>query len=272
MNPDFLINGVLSSVMGGGRRKQSKRAHRYLTRGHSSFWTNPTTLMTAAGLAWGVFDTLKQQSPGGGQWGGEGQWGGGSAPVSSQPQPAASPVATGPLPPLPDLGGTPSPAERPDGVSPGLTERLSGVPSGLPERLSGVPSPAAINDEALRLVRLAISAANADGVMSDDERAAVLEQAQAAGVGEVVAHELQQRRPLSEIVSGVADPAQRATMYVLAFTVLRADEQVTGAERIFLAQLAHLLGLDPPTVQRLEKDTSERIDASGAQGEPASST
>ena len=80
---------------------------------------------------------------------------------------------------------------------------------------------------------------------------------------EVVEQELQLRRPLAEIVSGVADPAQRATMYVLAFTVLRADEQVTGAERIFLAQLAHLLGLDPPAVQRLEKDTSERIDAAG---------
>ena len=59
----------------------------------------------------------------------------------------------------------------------------------------------------------------------------------------------------------MTDPAQRATLYVLAFTVLRADEQVTGAERIYLAQLAHLLGLDPATVQQLEKDTGERIDA-----------
>jgi uncharacterized membrane protein YebE (DUF533 family) len=56
-------------------------------------------------------------------------------------------------------------------------------------------------------------------------------------------------------------------MYVLAFTVLRADEQLTGAERIYLAQLAHLLGLDPATVQRLEKDTGERIDALGDQGQ-----
>ena len=231
MNPDFLINGVLSSVMGGGRRKQSKRALRYLSGGHGSFWSNPTTLMTAAGLAWGVFDTLQNQSRG------EGQWGGGT-PVSPQPQPAASPAATGPLPPLPHIGGAPA---------------------------------AAVDEEALRLVRLAISAANADGVMSDDERAAVLEQAQVAGVGELVEHELQQRRPLAEIVSGVSDPAQRATMYVLAFTILRADEQVTGAERIFLAQLAHLLGLDPATVQRLEKDTGERIDAAGPQSDSAGS-
>ena len=51
--------------------------------------------------------------------------------------------------------------------------------------------------------------------------------------------------------------------------MVRADEQVTGAERIYLAQLAHLLDLDPATVQALEKDTGERIDALGDQGQPA---
>ena len=229
MNPDFLINGVLSSVMGGGGRKRSKKALRYLTRGQGSFFTNPTTLMTAAGLAWGVFDTLNNQAST------DGQWGGGNTPSTPVPpsQTSYSPVSSPPLPPLPNIGGTPA-----------------------------VPA-AAVDEEALRLIRLAVSAANADGVMSDNERAAVLRQAEAAGVGNVVEHELQQRRPLAEIVSGVADPAQRATMYVLAFTVLRADEQLTGAERIYLAQLAHLLGLDPAAVQRLEQDTSERIDAQG---------
>ena len=53
---------------------------------------------------------------------------------------------------------------------------------------------------------------------------------------------------------------------MLAYTVLRADEQVTGAERIYLAQLANLLGLDPATVAKLETDTGQRIDALGDQG------
>src|ERR687895_260531 len=96
MNPDFLINGVLSSVLGGGGRKRSKRALRYLTRGHGSFWTHPTTLMTAAGLAWGVFDTLNKTSD-------NSQWGGGSPPASPQGPPATSPGPTGPLPPLPNV-------------------------------------------------------------------------------------------------------------------------------------------------------------------------
>jgi uncharacterized membrane protein YebE (DUF533 family) len=253
MNPEFLINGVLGSVLGGGRKK-NKRALKYLTKGSGSLGrsllSNPTTLLTAAGLAWGVYETMTNKgndgtqwgggnapAGGGGQWGGTGgaagQWTGGTA-MSQGGQPGAPPSAV-PLPPLPDLGGG--------------------------------AAPAGIDDEALRMVRLAVSAANADGAMNEQERAAVLQQAQAAGVGEVVGLELQQRRPLAEIVAGVSDPSQRATLYVLAFTVLRADEQLTGAERIYLAQLAHLLGLDPATVQRLEQDTGERIDALGDQGQ-----
>src|SRR5687767_6623215 len=98
MNPEFLINGVLSSVLGGGGRKRSRRALRYLTRGQGSFLTNPATLMTAAGLAWGVYDTLANQTSD------HSQWGGGNAPASPLGQPA-SPAPAGALPPLPNVGG-----------------------------------------------------------------------------------------------------------------------------------------------------------------------
>jgi uncharacterized membrane protein YebE (DUF533 family) len=113
----------------------------------------------------------------------------------------------------------------------------------------------------LRIVRLAISAAYADGSMSDTERAAILDQAKTAGVAEIVEAEMQQPRPLAEIVSGVSDTAQRATLYVLAFSMVRGDEQPTGAERIYLAQLANLLGIDVATVQELEQKAATRIDA-----------
>src|SRR6187397_1539636 len=97
MNPDFLIRGVLGSVLGGGR-KRSHRALRYLTGSRGSFLTRPQTLLTAAGVAWGIFETLQQQggtSSGraGGQGGG--QWGGGAAPAGAQP------AVAGPVPPLP---------------------------------------------------------------------------------------------------------------------------------------------------------------------------
>jgi uncharacterized membrane protein YebE (DUF533 family) len=124
---------------------------------------------------------------------------------------------------------------------------------------------ATISPEALRIVRLAISAAHADGSVSDAERAAILDHAKAAGVGDIVDAEMQRPRPLAEIVSGVTDTTQRGTLYVLAYSIVRGDEQPTGAERIYLAQLAHLLGIDRNTVQQLEEQAGSRIDAEPAE-------
>ena len=258
MNPEFLVDGVLRSVL-GGRRKQSLRAVRYLTRdlthgvgrlaggvnrGTGGFLSRPGTLLGALGLAWGIFETLQSQSAPGvqtgqGAGGASGNWGGGSqgaaaAPGATAPVvPASTPGQETPLPPLPNVSAPPR------------------------------PSP-----DAMRMMRLAVSAAHADGPMNEQERAAILLQARQAGIDAVFGPEMTQPRPLAEIVTGVNDPAERATLYVLAYTVLRADEQVTGAERIYLAQLANLLGLDVPTVAKLEADTGQRIDALGDQGQP----
>jgi len=68
-------------------------------------------------------------------------------------------------------------------------------------------------------------------------------------------------RPLAEIVRGVTDPAIKKDLYVLAFAIVRADENVSGAERIYLAQLAHQLGLDPAAVQAIENETASKIDS-----------
>ena len=221
MDEAFLFRSVMGSVLGGRTRKRSRRAMRYLTGRHHSIWSDPTMLLTAAGVAWGIYDTLANKGSGG------------SGGSRSSEGPVGS-VGSG-----------------------GVTGSTVGLPA-----LPGVATATrpGISEDTLRLVRLAISAANADGVMNEQERAAVVREAQAAGVAEIVEAELAHRRPLAEIVTGVTDERQRATLYVLAFTVLRADEQVTGAERIYLAQLAHLLGLDRATVEQLEKDTSERID------------
>ena len=220
MDESLLINGVLRSVL-GGRRRRSRKALRYLGgplggslgRGiGGSLLSNPSVLLTAAGVAWGIFETLQQ-------------------PTNVSATPAAAPAAGGigsaPLPPLPVVGG----------------------------------SAAAVSDQALQIVRLAISSAYADGAVTDQERAAILEHARAAGVDHIVEQELTHPRPLADIVAGVTEEAQRGALYVLAFGILRADEQPSGAERIYLAKLAHLLGLDPKTVQQLEKNAESRIDA-----------
>ena len=225
MDESMLLNGVLRSVL-GGRRKKSKKALRYLgkpLRGSmgsigGSLLSNPNVLLTAAGLAWGIYETMQQQGTSG-----TSPTGGGFPPPHA-PATATSP----PLPPLPVMGA---------------------------------PSSPSVSEPALKIVRLAISAAYADGSVSDQERAAILEHARNAGVDSIVEQELAQPRPLAEIVAGVMDDTQRATLYVLAFGIVRGDEQPSGAERIYLAKLAHLLGLDPKTVQQLEQNAAQRIDA-----------
>lgn len=123
----------------------------------------------------------------------------------------------------------------------------------------------ALPADVLRLVRLTIAAARADGRLADEERAAILEQARAVGAETVVQQEIDRPRPLGEIVAGAGESNAKEQLYVLAFAVVRADESVSGAERIFLAQLAHALGLDPATTARLESEAAAGIDAAAGQ-------
>ena len=144
---------------------------------------------------------------------------------------------------------------------------VPGVPTGGVPPVPGAsvpPIPAAIEaafDPVARVIRLAVSAAKADGALSDQERALVMDRAREAGLESVVETELGQTRPLADIVRGVTDPAMKKELYVLAFTIVRADETVSGAERIYLAQLAHQLGLDAAAVTAIENETATKIDA-----------
>ncbi len=189
-NVTDVLSVVLRGSLGRSGRKRASRATRFLT-GHRGF-LGGSALMAAAGVAWGIYDTMKAQSQG--------------------------------------------PEARVDATASAL-------------------------DPVARIIRLAVSAAKADGTLSDDERALIMERARESGLESVVEAELAQTRPLADIVRGVTDPAIKNELYVLAFTIVRADENVSGAERIYLAQLAHQLGLDAAAAQALETDTATKIDS-----------
>jgi len=201
---DGLIRGALS-----GRRKRWGRTGRALGPGGSLI--NARTLLTAAGVAWGLYETWQREQA-----------------ASAGPAPGASgPATSPPTPPAATGGGDRS------------------------------------SEALVRLVRLMISAARADGDLGLEERGRILEQARAVGAEALVARELEMPRSLDEIVAGVSDPALRADLYTLAYSIVRADESVSGAERIYLAQLAHRLGLDAATAARIEATAAARIDAAG---------
>ena len=168
-------------------------------------------------------------------------WGAYEAATQKTEAPSAPP-RPGPLPPG---GGGPPPL-------PGVT----------PHTAPPVPT---LPPDVLRVVRLTIAAARVDGRLTDEERATILERARSVGAEAVVHHEIHSPRPLAEIVAGVTDAAAKEQLYQLAFVVMRADESVSGGERIFLAQLAHLLGLDPAATARLESEAAAGIDAAAGQ-------
>ena len=238
MNNSEILSIFLRGALGSRGRKRARRAANFLS-GKKGFLT-ASTLLGAAGVAWGIYDSL--QSGAIGATGATGAVGATGATGAVSATGAAGAVgATGAV-------GAPLPPPIPGAVVTSVPPPLSAGDRGLPL-------------EVLRVVRLAVSAARADGALLPAERALILSHAREAGVETVVEEELGTSRPLAEIVSGVTDDQKRRDLYVLAYTIIRADENVTGAERVYLAQLAHQLGLDAATTAKLEQDTASKIDA-----------
>lgn len=228
MDADELIGVFMRSVLGHTGRKRASRAANFLG-GQKGFLT-ASTLLAGVGLAWGIYDSVKGQNAGAaGAWSAPGAAG---LPAEAWAKAGATPQAAT-VPPIP-----------------GTAADLSALTS------HGVPA------DLLRIIRLAVSAARADGTLNAAERALILGHARDAGFESLVEVELAAPQPLAAIVAGVDEEVRRHDLYILAFTIVRADESVTGAERIYLAQLAHQLGLDPATVAQLERETGEQIDGS----------
>jgi uncharacterized membrane protein YebE (DUF533 family) len=225
LETEDILNGLLRGAL-GGRRKSSRRAGRAV---RGSGLINAQTLLAAAGVAWGLYETWQGQ----------------------QSQPAGVP------------GGAPPPgpaASRPLESPPPLPGTAAAAP---PVEEQGFPAPV------LQLMRLMVSAARADGEIGDEERERILAEAREVGAEGLVRRELESPRPLAEILAGASDPQFKEQLYTLAFTIVRADEAVTGSERIYLAQIAHRLSLEPATVARIEAEAAARIDSAGASPAPA---
>jgi uncharacterized membrane protein YebE (DUF533 family) len=218
-----LIGSILRGAL-GARRKRHRNTLGFLLGGRRGSWLNASTVMAAAGVAWGLYETMSHKDTVA------------SAPHAPRTATSAPPVDVPPIPPVPQ------------GTATGNTDVRTS---------QGVPA------AVLRVIRLTISAARADGALSPSEEAAILQHAKAVGAEALVTEELRRPTPLADIVAGI-EPAQRSDLYTLAYAIVRADQDVSGAERIYLAQLAHQLGLEPADVAALESSAAERIAEQGA--------
>ena len=218
LEAEDILNGIVRGAL-SGRRKSWRRAGRAV---QGSGLINASTLLAAAGVAWGLFETWQSQQAAG-------------------------------------AGSAGLPAGAPASVPPPLASGAPGPPTPAPEE-DGLPPPVA------RLLRLMISAARADGELGPAERERILAEAREVGAEALVQKELDAPRPLGELVAGVTDPELKDQLYTLAFVIVRADESVTGGERIYLAQLASRLGLDAAAVKRLETAAAAQVDAAPGPG------
>jgi uncharacterized membrane protein YebE (DUF533 family) len=233
-----LVGGVLRGVL-GSRGKRSHGTLRYLTGGGQSSFLNASTLLAVAGVAWGLWETAQQQSA-----------------VSATP--AARPLGTPPLP----QGGL----NVPPPVPPDMAPVAMVIPPPLPQSPSPSPVTAAtVQPDVLRVLRLTLAAARADGTLEPRERDAILARAKEVGAEPLIAAEVDRPKDLGEIVDGVEDQKIRQDLYTLAYAIVRADEQVSDRERSWLTELAGHLRVDAGTVAGLEEQAAARI-AAAAQG------
>lgn len=230
-----LVGGVLRGVL-GGRGKRSHGTLRYLTGGGQSSFLNASTLLAVAGVAWGLWETAQQQSA-----------------VSAAP--VARPLTT--PPPIPQSGLTVPPV--PPDMEPVIPALMTPPP--IPTRAAAPVKAADVQPDVLRVLRLTLAAARADGTLEPRERDAILARAKEVGAEPLIAAEVDRPKALEAIVGDVEDARLRQDLYTLAYAIVRADEQVSDRERSWLAELASHLRVDAGTVAGLEQQAASKIAA-----------
>jgi uncharacterized membrane protein YebE (DUF533 family) len=234
MDPEQLIGQLIGGFLGG--KKSRKRggfglpglAGGFGSRRQGSGLLNAGTLLTVGGLIWGALETMQQSGAAGSAT---------PTPVPPSTPPPSSPprsvmssgVPGAPVPPpLPPLPGAASASPTPE-----------------------VPVPASL----VPLVQLAVSAARADGELSDEELVVIRTRAAELGAAALVDAEIQARRSLDAITPAFTTPEQRQIAYALAYAVVHGESDVSPGERMYLTQLSRLLTLPSDDVERIERET-----------------
>jgi uncharacterized membrane protein YebE (DUF533 family) len=274
---DLDVEGLVGSVLRGVLGSRGKRSHgtlRYLTGGRSSF-LNASTLLAVAGVAWGLWETAQAQSaaPAAGTPGAVPPPPPGGLTVPPPLPPSAWPGSVVP-PPIPGAAAVAQSYAAPANTAlPNAALADASLPNAAPATAAAVqpdaapvqPDAAPVQADVLRVLRLTLAAARADGTLESTERDAILARAKQVGAEPLIAAEIDHPQELAAIVGDVEDLAMRGDLYTLAYAIVRADEQVSGAERSWLTELAAHLRVDPATASALEQQAAARI-AAAAQG------
>lgn len=148
-----------------------------------------------------------------------------------------------------------SPTTPATGSGPSLSERLSSIFSpqaSQPVPDSGFPELAMEDRKALLLIRAMIAAANADGVISPDERSVIVSKMDEAGAGpdehRLLEQELANPLSMDALLREVQDEETAEQVYLASTIAIEAD---TPAEQSYLQYLAARLNLPPERIQAM---------------------
>lgn len=218
-NAEQLLGKVLSEVMGSSRSHHKK--------GKSSLLGSLATgggLMTAIGLGIGAYEILKEkkQSPAPPT----------SYPAQPPPPPQSAPAWGGPA--------TPPPPPQPPQASPAMVAPSTVAAAIAPADVSGMDT----QELAIRMIRVMIAAAHADGTLDEEEEKAILARLRTTDLTQeerlFILDELHQPKSIAELAAGISDPSIAKTMYVLATNAIAID---SPGERAWLDNLAASLSL-----------------------------
>jgi hypothetical protein len=162
------------------------------------------------------------------------------------------------LPSVPPIGvPVPPPVGGPP-LSPSLV--TGGPPPGPPVGPQTTPTSPGGQSNAVLLIRAMIAAANADGVIDEQERANILGKLQAVGLSDeekaFIVQELQEPKSLDGIVAQVTTEETARQVYMASLMAIEVD---TEAEQIYLQTLARQLNLNATIVEDIHRQTGTAI-------------
>jgi len=167
---------------------------------------------------------------------------------------AKTPQSAAP-PPSPPGGAPSAPPPQPPGAAPTPPPTPGGHATTPPSPPDSGPAPAEGPGDAVLLIRAMIAAANADGMIDEDERGRILDKLKAVELtpeeNTFIVQELLSPCDLDTIVRAVETPVMAKQVYAVSLMAIEVD---TDAERKYITSLADRLGLDDAALDSIHRD------------------
>lgn len=158
-------------------------------------------------------------------------------------------------PPSPPGGAPSTPPPQPPGAAPTPPPTPGGHAAAPPSPPAPGPAPAEGPGDAVLLIRAMIAAANADGMIDEDERGRILDKLKAVELtpeeNSFIVQELLAPCDLDTIVRAVETPVMAKQVYAVSLMAIEVD---TDAERKYITSLADRLGLDDAALDTIHRD------------------